>query len=84
VSADLALFLGPALRRLRQLRALKQYELANRAGLTKAQLSAYETGARSPSIRTLEALLVALQVDLRHLEGALRWARKEHRRPRAC
>lgn len=75
MSAGLALYLGPALRRLRELRALKQYELAHRAGLTKGQLSAYETGARSPSIRTLESILVALQVDLRHLEGALRWAR---------
>lgn len=63
--------LGDALRRLRVHRDLKQYETAAAAGITKAMLSAYETGKRRPSLKTLANLLEALDADLGDLHRAL-------------
>lgn len=63
--------LGDALRRLRVHRDLKQYETAASAGITKAMLSAYETGKRRPSLKTLSRLLEALDADLGDLHRAL-------------
>lgn len=64
--------LGKSLRWLRTRQDRKQYEIAEEAGITKAMLSAYETGKQNPSIETLEKLLGALQVDLLDLHNALR------------
>lgn len=69
--------LGPALRRLRMHRGLRQYEAARTAGVTKAMLSAYETGKRNPSIRTLDCLLTALDASLGDLHLALVADRRE-------
>jgi transcriptional regulator with XRE-family HTH domain len=63
--------LGSALRRLRVHRDLKQFETAGAAGITKAMLSAYETGRRRPSLKTLSRLLEALDADLGDLHRAL-------------
>jgi transcriptional regulator with XRE-family HTH domain len=63
--------LGGALRRLRVHRDLKQFETAAAAGITKAMLSAYETGKRRPSLKTLGRLLEALDADLGDLHRAL-------------
>lgn len=63
--------LGGALRRLRIHRDLKQFETAGAAGITKAMLSAYETGKRRPSLKTLSRLLEALDADLGDLHRAL-------------
>jgi transcriptional regulator with XRE-family HTH domain len=63
--------LGGALRRLRVHRDLKQYQTAAAAGITKAMLSAYETGKRRPSLKTLGRLLEALDADLGDLHRAL-------------
>lgn len=63
--------LGAALRRLRVHRDLKQFETAEAAGITKAMLSAYETGKRRPSLKTLGRLLDALDADLGDLHRAL-------------
>jgi len=63
--------LGAALRRLRVHRDLKQYQTAAAAGITKAMLSAYETGKRRPSLKTLGRLLEALDADLGDLHRAL-------------
>lgn len=63
--------LGKALRWLRDKQAQKQYQVAERAGVTKAMLSAYETGKQNPSIDTLEKILRALAVDLPGLFHAL-------------
>lgn len=52
--------IGPALRALREDRGLRQYVLAERAGITKAMLSAYENGKRRPSLGTLDRILAAL------------------------
>jgi len=69
--------LGSALRRLRMHRGLRQYEAARSAGVTKAMLSAYETGKRNPSIRTLDSLLAALDASLGDLHLALVADRRE-------
>ena len=63
--------LGKALRWLRDKQDKKQYEVADTAGVTKAMLSAYETGKQRPSIDTLEKILDALRVDLGDLYYAL-------------
>jgi transcriptional regulator with XRE-family HTH domain len=68
--------LGAALRRLRMARGLRQYEAAEKAGVTKAMLSAYETGKRRPSLKTLDSLLTAIGVDLGDLHRALTLERR--------
>lgn len=56
--------IGPALRLLRLHRGLRQVDAAQRAGVTKAMLSAYERHRRLPSLRTLDKILVALDARL--------------------
>lgn len=57
-------FLGPALRLMRERRDMRQCDLAGRARITKAMLSAYERRRRLPSLRTLSKLLDALDARL--------------------
>lgn len=64
--------LGPAIRLLRRHRRLKQYEMARRAGITKAMASRYELGRGVPSVRNLVAMLHALRADFAHLQQAMR------------
>lgn len=71
--------IGSALRRLRMQRGLRQYEAADAAGVTKAMLSAYETGKRRPSLKTLDSLLTALNAHLGDLHRALVMERKQAR-----
>ena len=59
--------LGPALRRLRQLRGMTQAQVGARASCTKAQVSAYERGRRLPWLTTLARLLDALECSVRDL-----------------
>ena len=75
--------LGPALRLLRQKRGARQYELARRAGITKAMLSGYERGARLPSLRTLASVLDAQGAGFDNLHRAMECARRRRsgRRP---
>lgn len=63
--------LGKALRWLRGKQDKRQYQLAEQAGITKAMLSAYETGKQRPSLETLEKVLEALGVGLAELHDAL-------------
>jgi transcriptional regulator with XRE-family HTH domain len=63
--------IGRALRLLRLRLGRKQYEVARTASITKAMLSAYETGKRQPSLATLGSLLDALEADLSDLHRAL-------------
>jgi transcriptional regulator with XRE-family HTH domain len=63
--------LGKALRWLRAKQDKRQYQLAGEAGITKAMLSAYETGKQRPSLETLEKILDALGVELADLHDAL-------------
>jgi transcriptional regulator with XRE-family HTH domain len=69
--------IGQGLRRLRMQRGLRQYEAAEAAGVTKAMLSAYETGKRRPSLKTLDSLLTAMDADLGDLHRALMSHRRE-------
>lgn len=72
--------LGPALRRLRMHRGLRQFETAAAAGITKAMLSAYENGKRRPSLKTLDQILAALAADLGDLHHAIALERRERAR----
>lgn len=63
--------LGKALRALRDRQSLTQVALANRARLTKAMLSSYETGVQFPSLPSLSAILRALGVNFHDLQAAL-------------
>jgi transcriptional regulator with XRE-family HTH domain len=63
--------LGKALRWLRDRQSKRQYQIAEAAGITKAMLSAYETGKQKPSLDTLEKILTALECDLNDLHNAL-------------
>ena len=63
--------LDRALRHLREGRRTRQYQIAEAAGITKAMLSAYETGKQKPSLETLDKLLEALGCDLIDLHQAL-------------
>ena len=69
----MALFtgLGRAIRWLRDRQNTRQYQVADAAGITKAMLSAYETGKQKPSLDTLEKILTALECDLNDLHKAL-------------
>ncbi len=59
--------LGPALRALRSRRQLKQLQVAARAGITSSMLSGYENGRKSPTLATLEKILLAMECGLRDL-----------------
>jgi transcriptional regulator with XRE-family HTH domain len=63
--------LGRALRWLRERQVKRQYQVAEGAGITKAMLSAYETGKQKPSLDTLEKILDALVCDLNDMHNAL-------------
>lgn len=63
--------LGRAIRWLRDRQGKRQYQVADAAGITKAMLSAYETGKQKPSLDTLEKILGALECDLNDLHNAL-------------
>lgn len=63
--------LGRALRWLRDRQGKRQYQVADAAGITKAMLSAYETGKQKPSLETLEKILAALECDLNDLHNSL-------------
>ena len=63
--------LGRALRWLRDRQGKRQYQVADAAGITKAMLSAYETGKQKPSLDTLEKILDALDCTLNDLHNSL-------------
>lgn len=63
--------LGKALRWLREKQNKRQYQVAESAGITKAMLSAYETGKQKPSLETLEKILDALGLGLPELSVTL-------------
>jgi transcriptional regulator with XRE-family HTH domain len=51
---------GAALRRVRVQRRHQQYRVAEAAGISRGELSAYERGRERPSVATLTAVLTAL------------------------
>lgn len=60
---------GRRLRELRDGRGLSLSELARRAGIGKGSLSEIESGRRNPTLETLYALTLPLQVPLTALVG---------------
>jgi transcriptional regulator with XRE-family HTH domain len=68
---DDSLPLGSALRLLRARRRLRQYQVAARAGITKAMLSSYENGGTRPSLQSLVSILGGMESDLGELQEAL-------------
>jgi transcriptional regulator with XRE-family HTH domain len=65
---------GELIRARRQAHGLSQRRLALRAGTSQAAIAAIESGRRSPTVETLERLLMALGEEL-DLEGAIRPSR---------
>ncbi len=80
---------GVLLRTARQQAGLSQAEVAGRAGVTQSVVSAYESGARQPSLPTLVRLIEAtgshLEVRIspgpvaRHPDGLLARRARDHR-----
>jgi transcriptional regulator with XRE-family HTH domain len=68
---SLAHQIGCALRFLRESKGARQYRVADLAGITKAMLSAYETGRQLPSVLSLVKILAALGISWQHFGQAL-------------
>lgn len=60
-----------ALKRVRQSTGLRQLDVANRSGMSKAMVSSYETGKALPSLVSLSAYLGAIGRDLSDLQEAV-------------
>jgi transcriptional regulator with XRE-family HTH domain len=67
----LARQVGATLESLRHERRLRQYMLADMAGVTKGMLSAYELGKQCPSVLSLVKILGALGVSWQHFGRVL-------------
>jgi transcriptional regulator with XRE-family HTH domain len=76
----LLLYIGPALRRMRQQRQMRQVDLAGRARITKAMMSAYERRRRFPSLRTLSKILDGLYANVTDLGAAMDEIERQVRR----
>ncbi len=63
--------IGEALKLLRKTTGLKPRELGDRAGVTPAMISTYETGRAVPLIPTVESLLHAMGFDRFDLINAI-------------
>lgn len=63
MNPEISLFqdLGLALRILRELKGIKQAELAKRTGMGKSQISKYENGKELPKFESLEKVLRFLE-----------------------
>src|SRR3954469_20905880 len=62
-----------ALREARRSAGLSQQELARRSGTSQATISAYENGAKEPSLRTLDRVLAAAGARLTVEPNAPGW-----------
>jgi transcriptional regulator with XRE-family HTH domain len=69
-SVDL-LLVPQALKIIRQAAGLRQTQVSERSGLTKAMISAYETGKNLPSLQSLSVYLNAIDRDLGDLQEAI-------------
>lgn len=61
--------IGNRIRMIRKEKNITQEDLANRLGLTKAAVSKYELGQRSPSLEQITKIAIALGVDTGTLIG---------------
>lgn len=64
---DLPALLGRNVRSARQAKGLSQEALAFEAGMKRSYVSDLERGTRNPSVKALERLALALNVDPSHL-----------------
>jgi transcriptional regulator with XRE-family HTH domain len=64
-------FVPEALKLIRQGAGLRQTDISERSGLTKAMLSAYETGKTLPTLVSLTAFLAAIGKDLADFQEVL-------------
>src|SRR4051812_33492013 len=69
-------FVPEALKLIRQGTGLRQTDVSERSGLTKAMLSSYETGKTLPTLVSLTAFLVAIGKDLADFQEVLDMVRK--------
>lgn len=60
-----------ALRQIREATGLRQVDVSERSGLTKAMVSAYEGGKLLPSLPSLSSYLDAIGCDLGDLQEAV-------------
>ena len=61
---DIASFVGPAIRDLREQVGISQEELAGRANLDRTYISGIERGRRNPSVKSLQRVANALTIGL--------------------
>jgi transcriptional regulator with XRE-family HTH domain len=64
---DVRVRVGLNLQALRRARGLSQEELAHRADMHQTYLSGIERGRRNPSVRVLDRIARALEVDVEEL-----------------
>lgn len=57
------------LKELRKRKGLSQVALANKLGLSKSTIGAYETGDITPSVEALNSIADFFNVDLNYLSG---------------
>lgn len=69
-------FVPEALKLIRQGAGLRQTDVSERSGLTKAMLSAYETGKTLPTLTSLTTFLLAIGKDLADFQEVLDLVRK--------
>lgn len=69
-------FVPEALKLIRQGVGLRQTDVSERSGLTKAMLSAYETGKTLPTLVSLTTFLAAIGKDLADFQEVLDMVRK--------
>lgn len=62
-------YLGSKLKQLRREKGLTQQQLADKLGLTKGSISAYETSAKYPSIDVLRQMAIVLDTSADFLLG---------------
>lgn len=73
---ELLQFVPETLKLMRQGTGLRQTEVSERCGLTKAMLSSYETGKTLPNLGSLTAFLLALDKDFSDFQEVLDMVRK--------
>ncbi|WP_446899266.1 helix-turn-helix domain-containing protein [Clostridium sp. LBM24168] len=57
--------IGKKIKKTRMKKSMKQYELAQKAGISNTYLSDLEVGRTIPSIKTLDKLSKVLEVDIK-------------------
>jgi transcriptional regulator with XRE-family HTH domain len=59
--------IGKKIKNERLKKSLKQYELAEKAGISNTYLSDIEVGRSAPSLKTLDKIAKVLDIDIKEL-----------------